>query len=43
MGQVDHISPKGRQIIAAYDKTLAELAEVAAKTKPKDLPKPSKS
>lgn len=42
MGQVDHISPKGRLIIAAYDKTLAELAKVAAKTQPNDPPKQAK-
>ena len=42
MGQIDHISPKGRLIIAAYDKKLADLAEVPAKAKPKDMPKQAK-
>lgn len=42
MGQIDHISPKGRLIIAAYDKTLADLVEVPAKAKPKDMPKQAK-
>lgn len=42
MGQIDHISPKGRLIIAAYDKTLTDLAEVPAKAKPKDMHKQAK-